>query len=65
MLQSCLLERSCISFTVWGFTDKYSWIPGVFTGEGQANLYDENYQPKPAYEAVQRDLRLAKGIKKH
>ena len=34
MLQSCLLERSCISFTVWGFTDKYSWIPGVFPGEG-------------------------------
>ena len=65
MLQSCLLERSCISFTVWGFTDKYSWIPGVFPKEGQANLYDENYQPKSAYEAVQRDLRLARGIKKH
>ena len=65
MLQSCLLERSCISFTVWGFTDKYSWIPGVFPAEGQANLYDENFQPKPAYEAVQRDLQLAKGIKKH
>jgi endo-1,4-beta-xylanase len=65
MLQSCLLERSCISFTVWGFTDKYSWVPATFAGEGQANLYDENYQPKPAYEAVQRDLKLAKGIKKH
>ncbi|SEQ64077.1 endo-1,4-beta-xylanase [Microlunatus flavus] len=65
MLQSCLLERSCISFTVWGFTDKYSWIPGVFPGEGQANLYDESYQPKSAYAAVQRDLQLAKGIKKH
>ena len=65
MLQSCLLERSCISFTVWGFTDKYSWIPGVFPGEGQANLYDENYQPKSAYAAVQRDLQLAKGVKKH
>ncbi len=65
MLQSCLLERSCISFTVWGFTDKYSWIPGVFAGEGQANLYDEDYQPKSAYAALQRDLLLAKGIKKH
>ncbi len=65
MLQSCLLERSCISFTVCGFTDKYSWIPGVFPGEGQANLYDENFQPKPAFEAVQHDLELAKGVKKH
>jgi endo-1,4-beta-xylanase len=65
MLQSCLLEHSCISFTFWGFTDKYSWVPNTFPGEGQANIYDENYQPKPAYEAVQRDLQLAKGIKKH
>jgi len=30
-----------------------------------ARLYDESYQPKSAYEVVQRDLRLAKGIKKH
>ena len=34
MLQGCLLVRRCISFTVWGFTDKYQWVPGVFPGEG-------------------------------
>ena len=65
MLQSCLLERSCISFTFWGFTDKYSWVPNTFPGEGQANIDDEKFQPKPAYEAVARDLLLAKGVKKH
>jgi endo-1,4-beta-xylanase len=59
MLQSCLLVRRCISFTVWGFTDKYQWVPGVFPGEGSAALYDENFQPKPAYEQVRRDLALA------
>ena len=30
-------------------SDKYSWIPGVFAGEGAANIWDENYQKKPAY----------------
>ena len=65
LLQSCLLERSCISFTVWGFTDKYSWVPTTFPGEGQANIYDENYQAKSAYDALRRDLALAAGIKKH
>jgi endo-1,4-beta-xylanase len=65
MLQSCLLERSCISFTVWGFSDKYSWVPTTFPGQGQANIYDENYQPKSAYDALRRDFALAKGIKKH
>ncbi len=36
----------------WGFTDKYSWIPGFFPGYGAALLFDENYQRKPAYWAV-------------
>ena len=63
MLQSCLLERSCISFTVWGFTDKYSWVPSVFPGEGSANLYTEQYEAKAAYEALRRDLALAAGVR--
>jgi endo-1,4-beta-xylanase len=62
MLQSCLLERRCISFTVWGFTDRYSWVPATFPGEGSANLLTEDYQPKAAYDAVRRDLTLAKGV---
>ena len=65
MLASCLLERSCISFTVWGFSDKYSWVPATFPGEGYANLYTEDYQPKPAVEAVRQDLALAAGVKRH
>lgn len=62
LLTACLLERSCISYTVWGFTDKYSWVPGVFTGQGAANLLDENFAPKPAYTAVQQTLALAGAI---
>lgn len=27
----------------------YSWIPGVFAGEGAALMWDEKYKKKPAY----------------
>jgi endo-1,4-beta-xylanase len=60
LLQGCLLVRSCTSFTVWGFTDKYSWVPGFFAGEGAANLLDESFAPKPAYQAVQATLALGR-----
>jgi endo-1,4-beta-xylanase len=59
LLQGCLLTRHCISFTVWGYTDKYSWVPGFFTGQGAANLLDENFAAKPAFQAVRNTLRLA------
>ena len=47
--KSCLNVKRCIGMTVWGISDKYSWIPGVFAGEGAALLWDENYNKKPAY----------------
>jgi endo-1,4-beta-xylanase len=59
MLQACLAVKACISFTVWGFGDADSWVPGFFTGEGFANIYDVNLTPKPAYTALQQDLKLA------
>ena len=59
MLKACLAVRQCISFTVWGFGDADSWIPGFFTGEGYADIYDVNLNPKPAYTALQQDLTLA------
>ena len=64
MLQSCLLVRRCISYTLWGFTDKYNWVPGVFKGEGYATPFDENFAPKPAYDTMRRDLALAPSLKK-
>jgi len=60
LMQGCLLAKRCTSFTVWGYTDKYSWVPGFFTGQGAANLLDENFGPKPAYDEMQAVLRLGK-----
>lgn len=60
LLQGCLLAKRCNSFTVWGYTDKYSWVPGFFDGEGAANLLDENFGAKPAYREMQAVLALAR-----
>jgi endo-1,4-beta-xylanase len=58
LLLACLSNQHCLSFTVWGFTDRHSWVPGWFTDppEGMATLYDENYHPKLAYQLVRANL---------
>jgi endo-1,4-beta-xylanase len=52
VVKACTAVAACIGVTVWGFTDKYSWVPGFFQGEGAACLFDDNIAPKPAYQAV-------------
>jgi endo-1,4-beta-xylanase len=59
LLQGCLLAPRCVSFTLWGFTDKYNWVPGVFAGQGAATPLDENFGQKPAWSALKNTLRLA------
>lgn len=40
----------------WGFTDRYSWIPGFTNGTFAAPLlFDRQYHPKPAYQSI-RDV---------
>jgi endo-1,4-beta-xylanase len=52
----CLTQPACKALVMWGFTDKYSWIPGTFPGHGDALIFDMNYQPKPAYSALKTVL---------
>jgi endo-1,4-beta-xylanase len=58
MLKAALQVERLISFTVWGFTDSDSWVPGTFAGEGYAAIYDVNQNPKQAYYDLQNDLQL-------
>lgn len=55
-LRDCLAVDACRSFTVWGFTDRHSWIPSNQPGYGAATLLDEQLEPKPAYGALHRAL---------
>lgn len=52
VVNACMAVTACAGVTIWGFTDKHSWVPDTFSGEGAALIYDENYQQKPAYTAV-------------
>ncbi|WP_406318964.1 endo-1,4-beta-xylanase [Streptosporangium sp. NBC_01639] len=52
VVNACLAVSQCAGITIWGFTDKYSWVPDTFSGQGAALPYDENYGRKPAYTAI-------------
>lgn len=56
--RSCIAVKRCVGMTVWGISDKYSWVPDAFKTEGAALLWNESYNKKPAYDA------FLKGIKK-
>ncbi|MFC4147773.1 endo-1,4-beta-xylanase [Micromonospora mangrovi] len=56
VVATCLAVSRCVGVTTWGITDRYSWIPGVFPGQGAALVWDDNYRPKPAYQAVTEAL---------
>ncbi|KAL4876779.1 putative endo-1,4-beta-xylanase [Aspergillus karnatakaensis] len=52
LVQSCVDVAGCVGFTIWDWTDKYSWVPSVFPGYGAALPWDENFVKKPAYNGL-------------
>ena len=49
----CKAVARCVGITIWDYTDKYSWIPSVFTGQGAALPWDENLNKKTeVYDAI-------------
>jgi Cellulose binding domain/Putative Ig domain/Glycosyl hydrolase family 10 len=42
--------------TQWAVGDADSWVPGTFSGQGAATMFDQNYAAKPAFTAVQNAL---------
>jgi endo-1,4-beta-xylanase len=54
---ACVSHPGCSAIQTWGFTDKYSWIGSHSRHtQGAALLFDANYQPKPAYDALRSVL---------
>lgn len=56
LMKICLANPNCNTFVLWGFTDKYTWIPGTFPGYDNPLIYDNNYKQKPAYNALKEAL---------
>ncbi|WP_433179416.1 endo-1,4-beta-xylanase [Actinoallomurus sp. CA-150999] len=57
VVKACLTVPRCVGITIWDYTDKYSWIPGVFSGQGSALPWDENLNKKPdVYGAISTAL---------
>jgi endo-1,4-beta-xylanase len=52
VIKDCLAVTRCPGVSQWGVGDADSWIPGTFPGQGAATMYDNNYQPKPAYNST-------------
>jgi endo-1,4-beta-xylanase len=58
-LATCRAHPNCKTFVMWGFTDKYSWIPQFFPGFGDATVLNTQYAKKPAYDALNDHLKAA------
>ncbi|KAJ7249760.1 endo-1,4-beta-xylanase A precursor [Mycena haematopus] len=52
VISACKAVARCVGVTIWDYTDKYSWIPGVFSGQGAALPWDDNLIRKPAYDGI-------------
>lgn len=64
IMRRVLQQPAVKSFNMWGFTDKYSFVPTGNPGFGHALIFDEFYQPKRAYPALQEEM-MAKMTPQH
>jgi len=56
VVTACLSVAACGEITLWGFTDKHSWLNGFLGSWSTPLLFDADYLPKPAYAAVSMAL---------
>ena len=64
MASACVAVEACKRITLWGFTDRHTWIDGFF-GPGFAPLpLDKAYERKPAYFGLRDGLMSGSGSNK-
>jgi endo-1,4-beta-xylanase len=56
IMRACLAVPACTGVTTWGISDQYTWIKNFFSVDGAPLLFDESFQPKPAYFGVRNAL---------
>ncbi|KZP22769.1 glycoside hydrolase family 10 protein [Athelia psychrophila] len=52
VITACKNVVGCVGVTIWDYTDKYSWVPSTFSGQGAACPWDANLVKKPAYNGI-------------
>jgi endo-1,4-beta-xylanase len=57
----CLDNPSCKMVVMWGFTDAHSWKKRMNKDDAPA-IFDEQYNPKPAYDEIIKLFAAAKSI---
>jgi len=45
LMNKCIYKANCLSFSTWGYTDKYSFL----SDPQNAQIFDEDYEKKTAY----------------
>ncbi|KAF5326972.1 hypothetical protein D9619_004100 [Psilocybe cf. subviscida] len=60
VVAACASVKACVGVTLWDWTDKFSWVPGAFAGQGAACPWDENFVKKPAYTGIEKGWILRK-----
>ncbi len=57
VLSACLAEsHACQAFVMWGFSDKYSSVPRIYPGFGDALIFGPSFNLKPAYNMLKETL---------
>lgn len=56
LIRACLDVERCQGFWFWGVTDRYTWVNGITGTPEDPLIFDRFYQPKPAYDAIAREL---------
>lgn len=61
LLKVCLDASNCTGLSVWGFSERHTWIPDRMPasekGSRPSLLFDRDLQPRPAYHELIRVLR--------
>ena len=56
MLRACIESDACVSFAYLGITDKETWYKHIGLKDPRPLLFDEKYDPKPAFYSTREAL---------
>lgn len=55
LIVAALSEQACDGIWLWGFTDRHTWVSNFYYDD-QPLIFDEEYQRKPSYYALQQAI---------